>query len=251
MAKSNTAAQLAKILAYILGRRPDEFGLVTDTEGYVRIKDLLKAFSEEKDLRNIRRGHLEEILVTLPDAPIEILENRIRAKDRSNLPPRTLPEGLPKLLYTCVRRKAYPVVSEKGLLFDSQAFVVLSSDRDMAERIGCRGDASPILLTVSVQQCREANVRFLSAGGTLYLAERIPSDCFTGPPLAKVHEISPPREARTAPVVAGHPGSFFPDPADIKPGVSGDKQDRRGGRPDWKRDRKRMIRTERKKGPRF
>ncbi len=251
MAKNNTAAQLAKNLAYVLGRRPDEFGLVTDSEGYVKIKDLLKALGEEKELRNIRRGNLEEIVITLPDAPIEILENRIRAKDRSNLPPYTPAEELPKLLYTCVRRKAYIVVIEKGIFFDGRSFVVLSSDRNMAERIGRRSDASPVLLTVSVQQCRVAQVRFLVSGGTLYLAERIPAGCFTGPPLAKVQEIPPPREARSTPAAAVHPGSFFPDPADIQPGTSKDKRDRRGERPDWKRDRKRMIRTERKKGPRF
>jgi len=39
---------LAKMLAYVLGRRPDEFGLIPDAEGFVRIKDLLKALHEEE-----------------------------------------------------------------------------------------------------------------------------------------------------------------------------------------------------------
>ena len=251
MVKNSIAAQLAKNLAYVLGRRPDEFGLVTDSEGYVKIKDLLKALGEEKDFRNVRRGNLEEILLTLPDAPIEILENRVRAKERSTLPPHAPSENLPKLLYTCVRRKAYMTVLENGIFFDGRPFVVLSSERDMAERIGRRNDASPVLLTVSVQQCREAGVQFLSSGGSLYLTERIPPGCFTGPPQTKVQETPPPREARAVPAAAKHPGSFFPDPEEIQPGVPGNRQDRRGGRPDWKRDRKRMIREERKKGSRF
>jgi putative RNA 2'-phosphotransferase len=249
--KNNPSMQLAKVLAYVLGRRPDEFGLVTDPEGFVKIKDLLKALSEEKEFRHIRRGHLEEISITLPDAPIEIMENRVRAKERSHLPSHTPAENIPKLLYTCVRRKAYPVVLEKGVSFDSRPFIVLSSDRSMAERIGHRSDASPIVLTVSVQQCLEKQAGFLSAGGTLYLAETIPAGCFTGPPLAKVHEMLPQREAPSTPTVPKHPGSFFPNPADIQSGVARDKQDRRGDRPEWKRDRKRMMRTERKKGPRF
>lgn len=251
MKKNNPAVQLAKYLAFVLGRGPDEFGLVTDPEGFVKIKDLLKALGEEKDFRYVRRGHLQEISVTLPDAPIEILADSVRAKDRSHLPPHTPAEKLPKLLYACVRRKAYPVVLEKGIYFDGRPFVVLSSDRGMAERIGRRSDASPVLLTVSVQQVREAHIRFLSAGGTLYLTERIPAGCFTGPPLAKVHESPPPGEARSVPVVTKHPGSFFPDPADIQSGAPKEKQDRRRGRPEWKRDRKRMMRTERKKGSRF
>jgi putative RNA 2'-phosphotransferase len=34
------------MLSYVLGRRPDEFGLVPDADGFVRLKDLLKALHE-------------------------------------------------------------------------------------------------------------------------------------------------------------------------------------------------------------
>lgn len=243
--------QLARTLAYILGRRPDEFGLVTDSQGFVRIKDLLKALGEEQGFRHVRRGLLEEIIVTMPDAPIEIQENRVRARDRSHLTPHAPAESLPKLLFTCVRRKAYPVVLEKGISPGSLPLVVLSSDQDMARRIGKRSDASPVLLTVSVQQALEEQVRFLSAGGSLYLAEAIPPACFTGPPLRKVHEETLPREPRKPPEAPRHPGSFFPDPANIFFENGRDKKDRKGRGPDWKRDRKRTQRVERKKGPRF
>ena len=40
--------QLAKFFNYVLGRRPDEFGLVTDKEGFVKIKELIKATNEEE-----------------------------------------------------------------------------------------------------------------------------------------------------------------------------------------------------------
>ncbi len=243
--------QLAKTLAYVLGRRPDEFGLVTDSEGFVKIKDLLKAFGEEKDLPHIRRGQLYEIIATIPDAPFEIGENLIRAKDRTHLVRHHPPEILPKLLYVCVRRKAYPVVLENGIVPTSFTQVVLSSDPDMARRIGSRNDISPVLLTVSVQQARDTGVRFLSAGGTLYLAETVPAGCFTGPPLTKVQEETSSREPKIVPTPSKQPGSFFPDPAAIFSEEGHGPKDRRGSRSDWKRDRKRMQRMERKKGPRF
>ena len=34
-------------MAYVLGQRPDEFGLVPDEKGFVRVKDFVKAISEE------------------------------------------------------------------------------------------------------------------------------------------------------------------------------------------------------------
>jgi putative RNA 2'-phosphotransferase len=249
--RKNPALQLAKMLAYILGRKPEEFGLVTDPEGFVKIKDLLKALGEEEELRFVRRGRLDEIVATMPDPPIEILDDRIRATDRIHLQPLTPAKELPKLLYTCVRRKAYPVVLEKGIFPANHPLVVLSSDRIMAERIGRRSDASPILLTISVKESREKQVHFLRAGGSLYLAEKIPPTCFTGPPPPKVQADTETREDREKKPSPKHAGSFFPDPADLKRVYIPDGRKRGGNQPDWKRDRKRRIRMERKKGPRF
>ncbi len=245
------AERLAKMLAYVLGRRPDEFGLVTDSEGFVKIKDLLKALGEEEGFRHVRRGSLDEILVTVPEAPIEIQEGRVRAKDRAHLVPHESPETFPKLLYTYARRRAYPVVLENGISPGNHPMVLLSSNQDMAERIGRRSDGAPVMLTVSVTQAREAGVRFLSAGGCLYLSQAIPPSCFSGPPLRGVQDEPTSREPRILPSVPKQPGSFFPDPAEILSGEGGGRKDKRGKRPEWKRGRKRMQRMERKKGPRF
>ena len=48
MGTRKSVKQLEKWLKYILERRPDEFGLVPNPEGYVKIKDLLKAIGEDK-----------------------------------------------------------------------------------------------------------------------------------------------------------------------------------------------------------
>ena len=40
MSQQRSPKQLAKFLNYVLGRRPDEFGLVMDKDGFVKIKDL-------------------------------------------------------------------------------------------------------------------------------------------------------------------------------------------------------------------
>ncbi|MCK7503966.1 MAG: RNA 2'-phosphotransferase [Desulfobacterales bacterium] len=72
MGRSRTLQSLAKMLTYVLARRPDEFGLVPDADGYVKIKDLLKALHEDEGLRYVNRSHLAEIILSVPEAPIEI-----------------------------------------------------------------------------------------------------------------------------------------------------------------------------------
>ena len=75
MSLQRSPKQLAKLIDYVLSRRPDEFGLVIDSEGYIKIKELLKALNEEKGFRHVRRSHLNEILYSIANPPFEIADN--------------------------------------------------------------------------------------------------------------------------------------------------------------------------------
>jgi len=185
MRQQKSLKQLSKLIGYILGRKPDEFGLVTDPDGFVKIKELLKAICEEDTWKYVRRAHIEEILITLPNPLIEIKENRIRATDRDNLPDHALAANPPKLLYTCVRRKAHPMVMEKGIFPMGHPHVILSSSRDMAERMGKRSDRMPVVLTINTTKMVDQRESFYRAGDSLYLAATVPPGCFTGPPAPK------------------------------------------------------------------
>lgn len=190
MVKQRSAKQLTKIIDYILSRRPDEFGLVADADGFFKIKELIKALTEEDGFRYVRRSHLDEILITLPDPSFEIDDKLIRSKVRDRLPQRRVAPDTPKLLYTCVRQKAYPHVSIKGIRPTGFSHIVLSSDLDMAVRIGRRFDREPVVLHVNVQQSEIQGVVFLQAGEALYLADYIPQGCFSGPALPKEKPVS-------------------------------------------------------------
>ena len=177
--------QLAKFLNYVLSRRPDEFGLVTDKEGFVKIKDLIKATNEEAGLKYVRRSHINEIMITLPNHGLEIADNFIRAINREHLPKQSFALDPPKLLYTCVRMKAYPHVLDEGIMPTGFSKVILSSSSDLAKRMGRRSDHAAVLLTVQVRHSEEKGVVFFTAGESLFLADHIPTGCFSGPPLSK------------------------------------------------------------------
>jgi len=185
MHKAKSPQILAKFIAYILERRPDEFGLVTDKEGFVKIKELLKAITEEKDWKYVRRFHLNEILYALPNPPFEIFDKQIRAKRRDYLPEVRLISHPPRLLFTCIRKRAYPSVMDKGISPSGYPHVILSMDRKLAERIGKRTDQEPVMLTVHAQKSAENGVVFYQAGESLFLSNSIPPGCFSGPQLPK------------------------------------------------------------------
>jgi len=246
MGKAKSPQSLAKLLTYMLGRRPDEFGLITDANGFVKIKDLLKALTEEEGWKYVRRSHLNEILYSLPDPPFEILDKQIRAKCRDQL---SLPKpvrGLPKLLFTCIRKRAYRSVLDKGIFPTGYHQVVLSSNRELSVRIGKRTDHDPVMLTIQVQKSIEKGVIFYQTGESLYLAESIPTSCFRGPPLPKegpetkkpdnADEVNPPKMAGSYPI-------SLADPARSQP--AGRKSQKR--QMDWKDSKKRIKKQKRKR----
>lgn len=240
MSRSQRPAQLAKLLAYVLGRHPDAFGLVPSPDGWVRIKDLLRVLSEEEGWRHIRRGHIEALRWERTPAAVEIAADRVRALDRSRLRPPAATETPPGRLFTCVRRRAYPRVRENGAAAPPPG-IVLTAARDLALRIGRRRDPQPVLLEVRPPDLSARGVALQRFGEHLYLAERLPPDCFTGPPPPR--ELPPPasRTAPPPPPTPPHPGSFLVDLAAPPP------QSRRAGRgkhqePEWKRQRRRKRR---------
>lgn len=246
MGKAKSPQSLAKLLAYMLGRRPDEFGLVTDETGFVKIKDLLKALSEEEGWKYVRRSNLNEILYSLSEPPFEISGNQIRAKHRDQLSQPKPAQDLPKLLFTCIRKRAYRSVLDKGIFPSGFHQVVLSSNREIALRIGKRTDHDPVMLTIQVQKSMAKGVKFYQTGEALYLAERIPVSCFNGPPLPKERpeakrldssdEANRPEMAGSYPVNLDAP--LRKSPADHK---SPNRQK------DWKGSKKRTKKQKRKR----
>jgi len=238
--------RFGKFINYILGYRPDGFGLVPDANGYVKIKDLLKAVTEEDGWKHIRRSQIDALLVTLADTPIEISGNLVRATDRERLSQPKITRELPKLLYTCVRRKAYPHVHRKGIFPTSQSKVVLTETQALAKRIGGRTDADPVLLTVQVQKTLDLGVMYYQAGDGLYLADAVPPDGFSGPPLPKepVEEKKQPvKETRQR---QNQPGTFSLDPESFAKKYRGKPDGRRRKEADWKKDRKRARKIKEK-----
>ena len=200
----------------MLGHKPAEFGLVPDRDGFIKIKEFLKAVREEERLKYFRRSDLDEILITVSNSPIEIKNNYIRAKHHGNLPGHDPAQTLPKLLYTCVRRKAYSFVLNIGIFPMGFTHVILSSKPEMAEKMGRRKDRMPVLLTIQTGKALEKGTLFYEAGDTLFLAETILTGCFAGPPPAKQKEAVIKKETLSEKREQKFPGSFIMDLKDSK-----------------------------------
>lgn len=249
MGRQKNAKQLRKLITYILGRRPDEFGLVLDDQGFVHLKDLLKAISEERGWGYVRESHIREILVASPENSFIVVNRRIRAVEGDKVPHAKDNTCPPKVLFHCVRRRAYPVVCEQGILPLGHPRVYLATTQELARRMGRRRDPEPVLLTVHAQRGFEEGVKFSKYGECIYLTDHVPVSCFTGPPLPqeKKREVSGYSKEPAAMPSRELPGSFA---LDVKRSEALQRQlvKRKGLKKEiaWKRDARRSRRKGKK-----
>jgi putative RNA 2'-phosphotransferase len=222
--QSQSINRNAKFISYVLGHHPDEFGLLPDEHGFVNIKNLIKALQEEPAWRFLRSNHLHELVLSLQPAPIEIDGPLVRATDRRHLPSLTPTVQLPKLLFSAIRRRAYPVVLEKGLQPGGDGYVLLTSAMAMAIRLGHRIDNDPVILTVQTITVQKKGVNFRRYGTDLYLADAIPSGTFSGPPLARERQKPDKSAIQSELLRPASPGSYFPDIAQLAPKEPGSSQ---------------------------
>lgn len=178
---------LNRLLKYILENKPDEFGLVPDKEGYISLKELLKAINDESGMAYVRESHIREVLLHNRDGLFEITEKKIRSIKRNFTPVDKHQDRVhpPKTLYKGIKRKTYPFILKSGLLPGSKEHIVMTKDKDLAIRTAHRLDQKPIMLEIKAQIAAENGIPFFLFGDSLYLADKIPAHFISGPPLPK------------------------------------------------------------------
>jgi putative RNA 2'-phosphotransferase len=234
--------KLSKFLTYMLGRRPDEFGIVPDSDGFVRIKELVQALHEEPGWRHVRQAHLNEALIVPEKPAIEIVDARIRALDTSLLPVVDQPGELPKLLYIAIRPRAYPTALDRGLSTIPGRHLALSSDKEMAMRMGRRVDNHPTLLTVQVSESAKKGTCFKKYGRILFLADRLYPGTFSGPPLPKEKADAMASHATPDTSQTRTPGSYLPALESFQTARHHPSGVNRRKEPQWKKDRRQARR---------
>lgn len=234
------------MLTYILAYRPDEFGLVPDEEGFVGYKDLLKALHEEDGWGHVRHSHINEMLMGGDRDLFDTQDDRIRSRERHWVlnPHDDLP--LPGLLYLPIRKRAHPVIMERGQKAEGNSYLALSANREMALRLGRRRDQHPVLLEIPATVAGQKGV-VIFPFGDLFLAPEIPAHIIAGPlPPKDLLEREEKKkidkkQKKPSALKTPTPGSFTLDPGrDPDPSRKKRGKKRKG----WKEEARKMRRGE-------
>lgn len=206
-----TRKKLSKLMSYILRHRPDEFGLVLDEEGFVSLKELHRAIVEEEGWSFVRMPYLQEVVNTCDKQRFEIREGKIRAYYGHSVPIKITyePTEPPKILFHGTRRKTYPIILGEGLKPMGRQYVHLTTQKELALRMGRRRDPEPVLLEIQAKRAYEDGIVFYRANELIYLVDYVSTEYIVGPSLKKLN-IERPKEKKTK-EVRELPGSFFLD----------------------------------------
>jgi putative RNA 2'-phosphotransferase len=243
MKPEKQSEKLSRFLQYLLGRSPDEFGLYLDHDGWCKRKQVLQVLSEEDGWKHIRLGNIREIFMLIHNHGLEMENDCIRCMDRSQLPQPQAITQLPKLLYTCVRQRAYAHVLKKGISpLGGKHYVIMTDEQHLAQRIGKRIDQKPVTLSIHTNNFIATGGQIEKYGNDLFVTPYIPQDCFYGPPLpedqrkGKKEKIE--KKAKE-PVIKPHEnyGSFFPQFEDKVPEKTS-RKNRSKKEISWKKERR-------------
>lgn len=169
---------LSKLMSLVLRHEPERFGLCLDAEGFVPIDDLVAAIGTRQP--GVTR---EQVLAVV--AQVEPRKQRftiagddIRANYGHSLARRIEHEVAPppERLYHGTHAAAVAVILGEGLRPMGRQYVHLTTDRELALRVGARRGA-PAVLRVEVARALAAGVVFYRANRTFWLVDAMPAGC--------------------------------------------------------------------------
>ncbi|HIE33240.1 MAG TPA: hypothetical protein EYP81_04245 [Thermodesulfobacteriaceae bacterium] len=171
--------RLIKLVRYMLVYRPDEFGLIPDNEGFVKIKDLHLAITETDGFRGVRRKELESLFEVFAREQFEYRRDLglVRTKDQVQFTGVEYTENPPARLYLPVKPRAWLHISEKGWQRPDQA--IMTPDKDLAEKLARRKGG--LLIEVDTVIAREEGGIFFRFIEKLYLSPWLPAKALRGP----------------------------------------------------------------------
>ncbi len=235
---------LGKMLTYLLCHRPDEFGLVLDSEGFAPVRQLLAALGGEPGWGHVRRHHLEQLAGLIHPPRFELTGDRIRGLIPGPADLRRAAQDLPALLYHAITSKAHERVFDAGLKAPPGRELLLATTRDAALKLGRRRSPEPVLVTVQAQTAARQGVAFQQYGDDFYLALEIPRTLIHLAPPPPTPEKAKPEKA---PPPRPLPGTVVLDlPAFLEKPVRGKSKGKKH-EPEWKSGTRALRRERRKK----
>ena len=224
---------LERLLVYILGVAPWEFGLMADENGWFALKDVIAAIRAEDGFRGVTEGRILEIHRRPGDgSPLEMSEAGIKLKaGRAELADKgEEPARLPKILHLPMKPASWPHVSINGLAAKpGRGGLMLFESKEAALKIAKRIYPDPVLVTVNVHQAETGGAKPGWYAPGIWLVPELKAEWLSGPPTPPKTEAETAKPARKP---DAEPAAIWAEPSGSP--YKGKKRGKYDAAPEWK-----------------
>ena len=236
---SRQADNLEKLIAYIMGVAPWEFGLIENDGGWLPMKDLVAAIHSQDGFRGVTEGRILELHRQPGGAsPLEIEGRLVRLKPgRGPVPdPGEAPAAKPKILHLALKPSLWRHAAERGIFprpgdEEGAKEIALFEDKEAALATARRIFPNAVAVSLNAKMADSGGARLTYRGPGLWSAGALKAEWLSGPPTPPKAEGEPSKQA-TKPETP-LPGA----PIWAEPRVSSSKGKKRGkyeDAPEWK-----------------
>jgi putative RNA 2'-phosphotransferase len=171
--------RLSKTLSLALRHRPQDFGIVLDSEGWAPLSILIDSLRERPAFRDLTLVDIEMILGNFEKKRFELDESgdRIRAYYGHSVPQKIerTPAEPPDYLYHGTSPDALDKIKSEGLKPMGRQDVHLSTIIETARKTGARKHPHPVILMVYAKRAYGDGIKFYQGNQDVWLSEPIPS----------------------------------------------------------------------------
>jgi putative RNA 2'-phosphotransferase len=170
---------VSRLVSHALRHEPWVYELELDSQGWVRVDELLTALHEKgPGWASVDREQLEWMVNASPKRRHELEGDRIRARYGHSLPGRIAkePAAPPAVLFHGTARESTASILVEGLHPKGRQYVHLSTDIETARQVGRRKSPFPVVLRVAAAAASEAGITFYRGNNMVWLADKVPAE---------------------------------------------------------------------------
>ncbi len=174
---------LSKLMTALLRHIPWEAGLKLDSEGWIKIDDLIRGIREvwrNKHLYQwVTRDHILAIAALDPKGRFEIRDNYIRAcyghSIKADL--KYKEDTKVKILYHGTTEEAWAKIRYEGLKPGRRLWVHLSGNINDAYEVARRHGSRIVILLIDIECLRRRGIKIFKASKSVWVVKYVPPEC--------------------------------------------------------------------------
>ena len=178
MSRKINIENLSKIVSHALRHEPETYKITLDSEGWIRLEELCDAISKKiPEFIQLEIEDILEMVISAKKQRHEIKDGMIRAiyGHSTDISPTYEPIIPPSELYHGTTKEVASEILQQGLKPMNRLYVHLSSNKNMAYKVGKRKSENPIILKVKTSEANIDGIKFFCANKDVWLSEFIPS----------------------------------------------------------------------------